>query len=288
MTRADLDDLFAAEQLPESYQDTVAQVLEPLADLIEAEWRARQAPIFIGLCGPQGSGKTTAVRVLRRLLETRGRRTADLSLDDLYLTRAERRALAAKAHPLLATRGPPGTHDVDLGMDILARLRAPGFVTVPRFDKARDDRAPKSEWNRVQGPADIVFFEGWCVGAVPQAVAALDEPLNALEREEDADGVWRRFVNAALAGYQRLFREVDRLVLLAPPSFEVVVGWRIEQEQKLRARQPSGAAVMTDAEVRRFVAHYERLTRHILVEMPGRADVVIRLGADRRPEPLAR
>jgi D-glycerate 3-kinase len=39
---------------------------------------------------------------------------------------------------------------------------------------------------------------------------------------------------------------------------------------------------MAKNEVARFVAHYERLTRHILKEMPGRADLVIRLDATRR------
>jgi len=39
---------------------------------------------------------------------------------------------------------------------------------------------------------------------------------------------------------------------------------------------------MDDAELARFVQHYERLTRHIIAEMPGRADVVIRLDEARR------
>ena len=37
--------------------------------------------------------------------------------------------------------------------------------------------------------------------------------------------------------------------------------------------------------LQRFIAHYERITRHILAEMPNRADLVIRL--DRRRRPLA-
>jgi D-glycerate 3-kinase len=39
---------------------------------------------------------------------------------------------------------------------------------------------------------------------------------------------------------------------------------------------------MTDAEVGRFIQHYERITRWILEEMPDRADWVVRLDADRR------
>ena len=40
---------------------------------------------------------------------------------------------------------------------------------------------------------------------------------------------------------------------------------------------------MSDEEVAAFIAHYERLTRWILEEMPGRADVVVALDAARRP-----
>jgi D-glycerate 3-kinase len=44
---------------------------------------------------------------------------------------------------------------------------------------------------------------------------------------------------------------------------------------------------MSDTEVARFVAHYERLTRWILGEMAARADWVVPLGPDRAPFPFA-
>jgi D-glycerate 3-kinase len=40
---------------------------------------------------------------------------------------------------------------------------------------------------------------------------------------------------------------------------------------------------MSNSEVEAFIRHYERLTRHLLAEMPARADVLVRLDADRRP-----
>ena len=43
---------------------------------------------------------------------------------------------------------------------------------------------------------------------------------------------------------------------------------------------------MSPGEVERFIRHYERLTRHILQEMPARADLVVRLGPDRRVESI--
>lgn len=77
------------------------------------------------------------------------------------------------------------------------------------------------------------------------------------------------------------------LLLLAAPSFDVVHGWRLEQEHKLRDRVTAAGGdvsrVMDEAGVARFISHYERITRHILHEMPGRADVVLELDAHRAP-----
>lgn len=279
-----LAEFMAQERLPDSYAQVVRDVAVPLADRIAAA--ARPGGIVVGICGPQASGKSTLTAVLARLLEARGLKAAAISLDDLYLTRAERQDLAEQAHPLLAVRGVPGTHDVALGLEMLAELRTPGLHERPVFEKARDDR--REHGAPFEGPADVVLFEGWCVGARPLPAAALAAPVNGLEAQRDADGVWRSFVNAVLAGpYQQLFGALDLLVLLRAPSFEVVLGWRIEQERKLRerlAREGADASrAMSDAEVEGFIAHYERLTRWILEEMPGRADVVVALDAARRP-----
>lgn len=278
-----LAEFIEAERLPATYAAVVASVAEPLAARLADE--ARPGGLVVGICGAQASGKSTLTAVLRLLLKERGLKTAVFSLDDLYLPRVERQRLARQVHPLLAVRGVPGTHDVALGERLLEELRLPGGVDLPAFDKARDDRIPGPAF---EGPADVVLFEGWCVGARPQDAAALAGPVNELEWTQDRDGDWRGFVNAALAGpYQSLFGMLDRLVLLQAPSFEVVRGWRIEQETKLRerlAREGGDASrVMTDEAVAAFVAHYERLTRWILEEMPARADIVIPLDEQRRP-----
>lgn len=255
---------------------------------------AADGPLVVGLCGSQGSGKSTLAEGLVDRLAAQGRRAAILALDDLYLPGAARAALARDVHPLLRTRGVPLTHDVALGQRLIADLRAGRPVRMPRFDKAADEPAPADAWAPVAPPLDVILFEGWCVGARPQADAALAAPVNALERDEDADGRWRRAVNAALAGpYAALFGAIDRQVLLAAPGFDVVRGWRLEQEEALGRRLAAAGAdrsgLMDAAAIDRFVQHYERLTRAILAEMPGRADLVIPLDADRRPlAPAAR
>jgi len=282
-----IDAFLREEKLPDGYRETIASLHAPLAARIAAETGDRL--LTVGLCGPQGSGKSTLAASLRQLLGSEGLSVATLSLDDLYLTSVERVALSESVHPLLRTRGVPGTHDVALGIEVLTALRRARPVALPSFDKSRDDRRPRQEWTRISDRVDVLLFEGWCVGARPQTDEELIQPVNELERDEDADGSWRRYVNTRLAGdYQRLFACIDLLVLLQAPSFDAVYDWRLEQEQKLRARlQGAGADVsrlMTPAQLRRFIAHYERLTRYILREMPARADVVLPIGELRRVE----
>ena len=277
-----IDKLILAEGLPGDYRGVVERHWRPLADRIADLWLDKQ-PVLIGINGAQGSGKTTLCRFLEALLIEHNLRTVTLSLDDLYLTRAERLALAAGEHPLFATRGVPGTHDVALGEVILDDLLAGRTAAVPRFDKATDDRAAVRRM--VGPPLDVVLFEGWCVGAVPQPAAALREPANALERDKDLDGAWRREVNRRLAtDYAELFARIDLLVMLEIDGFEAVRANRALQECKLAASNPGGAAIMDDAALDRFLMHYERLTRWMLAEMPSRADVVIPIGADQRPK----
>lgn len=243
-----------------------------------ASWRAAHAGLFVlGICGAQGSGKSTLAAALERRLTADGVAVAVLSLDDLYRTHAERQVLAREVHPLLATRGVPGTHDIELGLATIAALERGEAVPLPRFDKAVDDRAAQGQWPCAPAGTQVLLLEGWCLGARPQEAGELARPVNQLEAGEDPAGTWRASANAVLAGdYQRLFARIDRLVLLAAPNWEVVAQWREQQEAGLRER--GGARVMDRAGVARFIQHYERLTRHILAEMPSRADLVARLG----------
>jgi len=269
--------LIAGERLPADYTAIVEKFWQPVAAEIARRAETRH-PLLVGINGAQGSGKTTVCRFLEPLLSDRGLAAATLALDDLYLTRAARLGLAANIHPLFATRGVPGTHDVALGHAILDRLLAGQSAGLPRFDKALDDRA--ADTRHVTGPVDIVLFEGWCVGARPQPAAALTEPANALEREEDPTCTWRRAVNRRLAtDYAELFARLDMLIMLKVPDFGAVRAHRRVQESKLGG----GPAVMDDTALERFLAHYQRLTEAMLEEMPSRADVLVEIGRDQNP-----
>jgi len=281
-----LEDFIARHRLPSDYAEAIGEVVGPLAEHLRDSHRLAGQPLIVGISGAQGSGKTTLALLLDEWLERElGLATACLSLDGLYLRKAQRWELSRKVHSLLETRGVPGTHDVarveDL-LDLLVDADHERTVALPVFDKALDDRAPAGQWPVVDAPVDVVLFEGWCVGARPQTPGALAEPVNALEAERDRSGRWRRYVNERLrTDYASLFGRLDLLVMLRVPNFEKVLEWRRLQEEKLRQRlrvesrirgKPPG---MSDGEIAHFIQHYERLTRHMLKTMPAYADAVI-------------
>lgn len=279
-----------AERLPSVYLQTAEQWFIPLAEDILDKVRSRQdainkvpdndATLVIGINGCQGSGKSTLAALLVLLLrEMQGIHSINLSLDDFYLTRLKREELAVNVHPLLKTRGVPGTHDVGLALQTIKALSKSGEVAIPRFNKALDDRQKKSDWPIVKAPVDVIIIEGWCLGVRPQTQAELEVAINTLEAEEDK-GEWRAYVNDRLAGeYQELFELLDMLIMLKVPDFSKVLEWRLQQENKLREKMTArpGSKLMNEDQLIRFISHYERLTRHALNTVPETADVVYQL-----------
>lgn len=261
----------------------------PLGAWLTSRKRQSEGPLVIGINGAQGAGKSTLFNLLEVILtEGFGLRVVGFSIDDLYKTYDEREQLSKTVHPLLKTRGVPGTHEVALGIDILNSLINGGENTVtkiPVFDKSTDDRCPAAVWQEWVGPADIIVLEGWCVGALPQSPEQLREPINDLEQQDDPNGAWRDYVNAQLKGpYQELFAMIEVLVMLKVPSMEAVFEWRSLQEKKLAERvryiydtqQPTEhLRIMDEQQIKRFIQHYERLTQQMLAEMPDRADVTL-------------
>jgi len=161
-------------------------------------------------------------------------------------------------------------------------LRAGDTPPLPRFDKLADDRLPPGQWTRPTRPLDLLVFEGWCLGVPAEDEQALATPVNALEAGEDPDGTWRRYCNDALArDYPALWSRLDRLWFLQPPGFDAVYQWRSQQEQALQAASP-GRRSMDPAALRRFIGHYERVSRQALRTLPDLADTVVQLDQGRR------
>lgn len=262
--------------------------------LIEAAVQQRldtqSSPVCLSISGAQGSGKTTLATRLRTHFTAKGLATVAFSIDDLYLTRSERTVRAQQVHPLLATRGVPGTHDLGLGFQLLEKLHRAEPTTVthlPAFDKSRDDRVPDQAWPHVQGSPRLIICEGWCMGAQPQSAEALAAPINRLEADRDPSGRLRTWVNRQLRGpYRSWFARFPLQLFLAAPGFEVVCDWRTEQEQQLAQQSHKGTAVMNRDQIQRFIQHYERLTRHMLNTMPQTAGMTLYLKKDRTPDRL--
>lgn len=234
-----------------------------IADLLSrliSETRAAnpERPALIGIGGAQGSGKSYQCRAYAVAHPS----VAHFSLDDVYLTRDEREALAREVHPLCITRGPPGTHDLDLADQTIAALEqadAAARTPLPRFDKARDDRAAENTWPRFVGRPDAILFDGWCVGAL--APPSDPHPLNAIEAG-DADGLWRAHTRDLLAtDYADFFAAFDALIYLRAPSWEIVRRWRGQQEEETQGR---ALTAQENLALDRFVMHYERITRAML------------------------
>ena len=166
--------------------------------------------------------------------------------------------MAESIHPLFATRGVPGTHDLALLNEAISALRQSGpggAVHLPVFDKVLDNRTELVHWRQVSAPVQLIFLEGWSV----------------------ADG------------YADLFGELEALLLLQAPSFDAVFEWRWQQEQRLskqfqKDHPDQRDPTMSRSEVSDFVLHYQRLTEHALKTLPDRADFVWELATDRSVE----
>ena len=258
-----------------------------LVDLIGrmiADGPKDRAPL-IAVVGAQGCGKTTLARAAADRFGA-----AQISIDDVYLTRSEREAMARGVHPLFVTRGPPGTHDLALLQRLIDALSAAGpddETRIPDFDKRGDDRRPVEAWRVFQGRPSAILIDAWCLGAEPEDAAALAEPVNALEAEQDPDGGWRRAVNGFVGGpYAEFIAGCDAVLFLRAPSFDVVLDWRCEQEADLLGVAPADLPAAERARLAGFIQYFERITRRML-DGGVTADVVAPLDRNRQPGSMA-
>ena len=243
-------------------------------------------PPLIAVVGAQGCGKTTLARAAAERFGA-----AQISIDDVYLTRAEREAMARDVHPLFVTRGPPGTHDLGLLQGLIDRLSQAGpdeETLIPDFDKRGDDRWPVGRWRRFRGRPSAILIDAWCLGSVAEDEAALDEPVNDLERERDPDGRWRHAINDFVAGaYADFAARFDAALFLQAPGFEVVLDWRCQQEADLLGVSPDDLPQDERRRLAGFIQYFERVTRRMLAG-GLRADVTVQLDRNRQPLTIVR
>ena len=280
-------DFLDRHHLSKTYLEKAGDWYLPLIKYLHQCADNSSAPILVALNGCQGSGKSTLADFLATyLFSILGDGVEVLSLDDFYLGHEARLQLARDIHPLLATRGVPGTHDIAFLNETLDRLideRKSNGTLIPRFDKSIDDRRPKAHWPAVDQRLNIILLEGWCLGAEPVDVVHLSDPINDLEKTEDTDARWRKYVNQQLRiHYLPVFSRFDTWIMLKAPSFKSVFSWRLEQEQKLVfSKTAEGGSLMNSKQLLRFIQHYERITVDCLARLPEKVDFLYNLDEDR-------
>ena len=261
----------------------LSDIVIPLSLYFHNHFPKSEKPYLLCFTGGQGSGKTTLSFFVQKVLtEILNRPSMGFSIDDIYKSQDERKSLAKEIHPLCYVRGVPGTHDINMGLDLIEKLSCakPNTVTrIPSFCKPEDQHYPLDKWPTYRGKPDFIFFDAWCGGARPLPEENWSPPFNKLEMEEDPNGIWSKWSNKELSkDYQTLFSKFDLLLMIKVPSMDFVYESRWIQEQTL-AKTISDPAlkdkIMTKEEVYRFVMHYERLTHYILEELPSFSDIVL-------------
>ena len=280
--------LKSQEVTSEPFRDKLGQLRNfylPICENVNSEYVKSKKTKIIGLSGGQGTGKSTISQILKIILkEGFNLETVIFSIDDFYKTRKERKIMAKKISPLFLTRGVPGTHDAKMLFNCIKNLKKNRFkkMTVPKFDKSKDDRIPKSKWLAVKKKPNIVIFEGWCVGVTSQKEKDLVIPINKLEKQKDKKRIWRQTVNKELKNkYKKIFNLIDKLIFLKVPSFKYVYKWRLLQEKKLRTKS-RGNKTMSNEQVKNFIMYYERLTKNMLKILPKKANTVISIDESHR------
>ena len=243
----------------------------------------KKKPFILGLAGGQGTGKTTMTSIVTIILKKYfNLKVFKISIDDFYKTRKERSALSKKIHPLLMTRGVPGTHDTKIISKFFKVVKKNKFskITIPKFDKSVDDRSSKSKWYKVSLKPDVIILEGWCVGARAQKNSDLKKPINSLESSKDYKLKWRKFVNARLQKeYKKIFSELNSLIYLKAKNFKILQQWRLKQEKKLwlYSKKKKNHKIMSKGDVINFMQTYQRITQNMFKDAPKYASIIFKL-----------
>lgn len=273
--------------LPEEFSLSVEKYYKPIAQQLFDRFNESTSPFFVGINGCQGSGKSTLTDYIGDYLTRHYQlNVVVMSLDDFYYSSEERQVLASSVHPLLATRGVPGTHDIAELTQVLKQLKAgeTGF-TVRKFNKATDEPCPERDWQVIEQAADIVIVEGWCWGVSPQTEEQLKAPINELEVKHDTSGEWRHYVNQQLKEeYVSLYKDMDFWLALQAPSFDCVYKWRLEQEEKLKASNVGlkNSKIMSSAEILNFTQYFQRLSVQACNTFKESADIICYLDSQRK------
>ena len=263
----------------------IKNFLIPISFWIE-EKAIKKKPYIVGLAGGQGTGKTTISSILKIILEKYFKLNVfKISIDDFYKTRKERYHLSKKIHSMLMTRGVPGTHDIKIMLEFFKKLKSKNFkkIKIPNFNKAIDDRFPKKNWYNINQRPDVIIFEGWCVGAREENNDTLKIAMNSLEKLDDPDLIWRKYVNKQLkTEYKKLYSQLNCLIYLKAKNFSLLQRWRLKQENKLwlKTKNKFNHKIMNKEDVIKFMQTYQRITQNMFKYAPKYSSIILNLNSN--------
>jgi len=246
----------------------------------------KKRPYIVGLAGGQGTGKTTTSSLIKIILTKYFRlKVFKISIDDFYKTRKERINLSKRVHPMLLTRGVPGTHDINMMLNFFRKAKSKKFkkLRLPTFNKAIDDRFNKKKWYELNQKPDVIIFEGWCVGAKPETNNTLKKTINSMEKVKDQKKIWRKYVNQQLKSkYKKLYSQLNCLIYLKAKNFSLLQKWRLKQERKLllKNKKNSKLKIMSKEDVLSFMQTYQRVTQNMFRNMPKHASIILNLNSN--------
>ena len=239
------------------------------------------------ISGSQGCGKTTLLKLIKNNFKNfYNIDPLCISLDDYYLTKKQRNDLSKRIHPLLETRGVPGTHateKITKTIQLFDKKKYP--IKIPKFDKLNDDRLPFSQI--ITSKKNMIFLEGWCCGCPPLSNSFLQKNLNNIEKT-DSEYIWRKYYNKKQKKeYRLIFKHFEYLIYFKIPSFDCVLKWRIKQEKRLKLNKKKNINYMNKIEIKDFISYYEKITKWMMKNTLSKSDLTIKINKNQKIQSIS-
>ena len=267
------------------YKYSISYIDKTIKRIFKEIIRSKKKRFIIS--GSQGCGKTTLLKLIKNNFKNfYNIDPLCISLDDYYLTKKQRNDLSKRIHPLLQTRGVPGTHAIEKitkTLQLFDKKKYP--IRIPKFDKLNDDRLPFSQI--ITSKKNMIFLEGWCCGCPPLSDSFLQKNLNKIEKA-DSEYIWRKYYNKKLKKeYKLIFNHFEYLIYFKIPSFDCVLKWRIKQEKRLKFNKKKNINCMNKIEIKDFISYYEKITTWMMKNTLSKSDLTIKINKNQKIQSIS-
>ena len=267
------------------YKYSISYINKTIKRIFKEIIRSKKKRFIIS--GSQGCGKTTLLKLIKNNFKNfYNIDPLCISLDDYYLTKKQRNDLSKRIHPLLQTRGVPGTHateKITKTLQLFDKKKYP--IRIPKFDKLNDDRLPFSQI--ITSKKNMIFLEGWCCGCPPLSDSFLQKNLNTIEKA-DSEYIWRKYYNKKLKKeYKLIFNHFEYLIYFKIPSFDCVLKWRIKQEKRLKFNKKKNINCMNKIEIKDFISYYEKITKWMMKNTLSKSDLTIKINKNQKIQSIS-